>query len=140
MRVVLHLCFALSVTACASWTAPYHPIKYRASWGAHYKAVILEGGGGPTTRTTWLLKVLRNAEDVDARIAAIAIRVPYYPPRSWSKEDLANVARIEIDWTSKDSLLVSIDSRAEIEMRLTRCVPDSVRVVLKLRHAANAGV
>jgi hypothetical protein len=146
MRVELGLCFALNVTACASLTAGYHPIRYRASPGAHYKAVILKGGGGPVTRTTWLLEVLRNTEDVDYRNSTVAIQVPYYPRSSWTKEDFANVARIDIEWISKDSLVVSIDSRAKIEMaapdfgdgmRLTRAVPDGVRVVLKMRYEAN---
>jgi hypothetical protein len=135
----------IALTTISCDIPPTHPLKYIASPRGTYKAVLLERPGGTITRPSWFLKVLRIREEIDDRLSPLAIQTPYSYWR-FTDDDSANMARIEVQWISDDSLVASIDSRAVIlagtrdfggGIRLSRGVPDSVRLIVNTRYDPN---
>ena len=122
------LCIVVS-TSCLEGNWDDHPISYLASPDGKFKALVMERKGPVTTRTFWYLKVLRSAEQIDDGVGSLAIRTPYYV----TPADARNIARIDIQWASNDSLIASIDRRAEILTGAGRGVPDGVRLVVRTR-------
>ena len=140
-RLPLTLSIVLSATQSFACSGEDDPIKYLASPDGSYKAVIYKGGSGVTTRPRYYLRVLRSTERIDDRVSPFTLQTPYYGG-ALTPADYANIARIDIQWASNDSLIASIDPRAEIMpiirdlgcgVRLRNGVPDGVRLVLKTR-------
>ncbi len=147
------LCLALVSVACLPLPLPIpssnrdRVVKYAASPGGKYKAMVIERPGATTIRPSWHLEVLRSYEQIGQRVSAVSVQTPYpgcEPPLT--DHDCANITRIDIQWISNDSLVVSIDSHAQLlagrrdfggGTRLSGGVPDDVRLVVKTRYIQN---
>ena len=129
--------------SCLSDSTRDRVIKYVPSPNGRYKAVVLKRPGGVTTRPNRSVRVLASNERIAERGSPLSVQIPYYGCLNLTERDCADIARIDVRWISDDSLVISVDSRAQVTAesrdlgggaRLTRGVPDGVRLVVRTRY------